>query len=540
MRANFSLRLPAVLLFCAYLAGGCASPRVFSANPAVNSWDNAQPSPLPQKTDFRYTEYAVSSTIRHPLINDLDARREPASQDVNSMDEVPASTWYTPRLGYQQLSAADLSKGPEEIGPPRLPMTVIKSKKGGNNPGFVVTDARGIKYLLKFDSPLFPDLDSTINYVTNRLFWAFGYNVPEDYIFYFSREDLKIPEKGDFDPQAVEFTLLTLPQNNAGKYRCTASLFLQGEILGPIAQKGMRKGDINDTIPHEDLRILRALRVFCAFTNQSGMRSDNSLDVYEGEPGKGHTVHYLLDFGEAMGNHALGKNRAWDGFEHYFTWQDMTKNIFNLGLKKKPWEKIAFDSGEPRSNFEAEQFTFKKWKESIPFEPIRKSQPDDDYWAAKILASLRREHLEELFREAAHPDKEYTHYLITTLLERREKILRHSLSAVTPLESRGIKENRLYLHNFAQGLSAASHTRYAVRFFNQGKKEILDQQTLEENSADFYIPLPLPPEGMLSCCTQDYIRIEVTLLTDGKQTARPAEFHIRQKDGRPFLAGVVH
>ena len=70
------------------------------------------------------------------------------------------------------------------VGPPETPITVVQAKVGGGNPGFIIADARGVKYLAKFDPPEFPGIETTTAQVVNRLFWGFGYNVPEDYLVF--------------------------------------------------------------------------------------------------------------------------------------------------------------------------------------------------------------------------------------------------------------------------------------------------------------------------------------------------------------------
>ena len=76
------------------------------------------------------------------------------------MDEVVRSAWFTPRLGVEEVSVEQMLRGPTSIGPPQLPIVVKKAKSQGN-PGFVVADARGEKYIVKFDPPEFPGIETT-------------------------------------------------------------------------------------------------------------------------------------------------------------------------------------------------------------------------------------------------------------------------------------------------------------------------------------------------------------------------------------------
>lgn len=527
----------ATLLFLSLAVSGCAhQPYVFNGEAPVQTLDDRKPAAVPSKTDYRFVEMEVTAAVRDPLTASLDPRRNPRSGDVNAMDEVPASTWFNPRLGYQAISPEMIVKGPEVLGGPQEPMTVIKAKKKGNTPGFLIKDARGKKFLLKFDSSDFPGGESTANFVSNRLFWAFGYNVPEDYTVRFKAEELKdSPESGvtDEDIQSV----LRFSTNDAdGKYTATASEFIDGKILGSIPQTGTRRGDVNDRIPHEQLRILRAMRVFGAFTDHSGMRPDNSLDTYVGEEGQGYTVHYLVDFGETLGMHGAGKQALWDGYDHLFSFKEMFLSYGGLGFRKKDWEGMTGSLAKSETFFESDRFQFKRWKEVTQYRPMRLSRPEDDYWAAKILGVLTEEHLAALFKASGNPDKEGLGYLQQTLMKRREKILTSVFQDVSPLESSGVKDGKLFIEDRGEKLMPSiGKASYEVKFFNRGNRKAGETLRIE-SGPEFSINVP---ESLLASA-KGYLRVEIRALR-GNHDAPPAEFHLRTgSDGKPALAGIVH
>lgn len=425
-----------------------------------------------------------------------------------------------------------------KIGPPQLPLTLIKIKDSGSALGFITKDARGYKYLIKFDDSNYPNLETTVNYVVNRIFWAFGYNVPEDYVVYFKESDLVSAANSEITQDEIDLTLWAAVPGDDGTFRATASLFIQGNILGAISQKGTRSGDLNDRVNHENLRVLRALYVFSALTDHSDIRSDNTLDAYVGDEGKGHTLHYLLDFGEAFGVHGLTNKRAWDGFEHFFSWRDTAINIVKLGLDVKPWEKLDGKLEDPRIVYESVTFEPTKWKETYQFLPLHKSLPDDNYWACKIISALTKEHLQALLDASKHPDKDYTHHVVETLMLRKEKILNHFLYEVSPLESSGIKNNTLKIEDRGRKiLGKYSDTSYEVQFFNRKNKKIAADQFFSNQPVEFDIPLS---EDMLSEA-QGYLRVDIRVIKEGKKIDRAAEFHIRASENTtPKLVGVVH
>ncbi len=524
--------LPLILILL--VSSGCAHGYRFKDAAPVTQAPDTQASPVPDKTggEFRYVEYAVSGSLRYPVDSYLDTRRVPRSLDVNSMDEVPASAWFTPRLGYKNISNEELVKGPEKQGPPQKPLTITKAKTAGNSPGFIVKDARGIKYLIKFDRTEFGGIESTVNYVVNRLFWAFGYNVPEDYIFHLSPEDAKLGEGITQDEVDEVYSFSHVDED--GTYRTVASLFLQGKILGPISPKGTRKNDPNDTIRHENRRTLRGLRMFSAYLDNSGFRSDNSMDVYEGEPGQGHTVHYLLDFGEAFGAHGLEHDRLWDGYEHFFSLEDSLKKFAAFGLRVENWENLTVDSKSWTGNFEAETYSPGKWKETTQFLPIRYSKADDDYWAAKILLALKPEQVKALFDHADHADEDYEKSVLEILERRREKTIRYAFSRVSPLEVEKLENTSLKLKDLGSEIGMTG-SEYRVKFLNASGKRVAPGITVPGGSS-----LEIPLSQALQA-SKGYLRVDVTAVQGGKPAPSAAQFHIRQSgSGEPKLAGVVH
>jgi len=80
--------------------------------------------------------------------------------NTNALDEVPDSTWFTNRHARRRLSAEALAQGPNTGHPPSAtgPLVVLSGKSLGMTPGFVMRDAKGDRYVVKFDPPDYPDL----------------------------------------------------------------------------------------------------------------------------------------------------------------------------------------------------------------------------------------------------------------------------------------------------------------------------------------------------------------------------------------------
>ena len=508
----------------------------FADVPPVLTADDMRPIPAPHSADFSKAFYFVDVTVRRPAVHMLQFVPQQAALDVNALDDVPQSSWFTPRLGARDVSPEELVAGPSLVGPPQLPIRVLKAKPEGN-PGFVIADARGKKYIVKFDPPEFPGIETTTDFIVNRLFWAFGYNVPEDFTVDIAAEDFVVAADGRYTQEDVDQVLRLVAPPVGGRYRATASLLIEGAYLGPTMDRGVRKDDPNDTIAHERRRVLRALRVFGAFVNHSDMRVDNAGDFYQGEPGRGHVQHYLLDFGEAFGGHGAEHDYLWDGFEHYFSYGTAARNLVTLGLDVQPWESIQYTRWKSVGAFESQVFDPQTWKETYPYEPIRRSQPADEYWAAKILARLTREQLQAVVGAAQYPEPGAADYVVETLWQRRAKVLAWCQTLVAPIEAVELMGEELRLEDQGKLFGPEPPTRYEIRFQDAGGREIRRTNLPATDEARFAVAVP----AALLQQAHGYLRVLVWVWRGETRSPSAAQFHLRaQGDATPRLVGVVH
>lgn len=519
---------------------GCGSSNYRFANAKpVAVYNDMQPVPVPEKNDFYKSYYTYDLLVQRPIVKGMIVSKRAPGRDVNAVDDVPASSWYTPRLGYRKISPEALLKGPRKIGPPQLPVRVAKAKLAGGNPGFIIKDSRNYLYLVKFDPPEFPGIETTTALIVNRLYWGFGYNVPEDYLVYFHKDDFHVAENGKIRQEDVDEILSLVAPPKNGVYRTTVSLFLKGIIMGPIPATGTRKGDLNDKFAHENRRILRALRVFNAFTNHTDMRIDNSLDVYEGEAGKGFVRHYMLDFGEAFAGHAMEHGRLWDGFDHMFSFRYMFQNLLTLGARVESWENLKHTPWQSVGTFESKIYDPATWKEVLPYVPIHYSGPEDNYWAAKVLGALTEDHFRALAEAAQFPEKGATGYIVKVLNERQRKTVDYFIGKVSPIEFVRVTDEQLTLEDRGNILlnRGGEKSRYQVCITNGNGKQINKCRVV---SAEKNI-LSIPIAKTQLTKANGYLIVEVLAIRNGKKAPRPAEFHIRGDTGEtPHLVGVVH
>ena len=276
--------------------------------PEVEVWD------LSKSYDFLENTFAGKGT-EGPALN------------VNSLDEVPDSSWFTNRIGVRDMSIDEILRGPDTVdGPAPGPLHVTGRPWTGITPKFTVRDSRGDIYVLKLDPVVAPELPSSVEIISTKIFHAIGYWVPEDYLMELDPQRLRIEEGAVFqtetghekliEPSDVEHWMKGAPRGADGSIRVVASRYVPGKVVGEYRYHGTRPDDPNDIFPHERRRELRGLRVFCAWLNHDDARSLNSIDTRVEVDGRHHIRHYFQDFGSNMGSGSTSAQQPRGGYEY--------------------------------------------------------------------------------------------------------------------------------------------------------------------------------------------------------------------------------
>src|SRR5581483_11390614 len=80
------------------------------------------------------------------------------AQNLNTIDEVPDSSWFTNRIGAWPLTREQVVRGPLAGAPPDPSRwTVIREKTSGVHPGMTVRDGKGETWFIEFDPPYYPE-----------------------------------------------------------------------------------------------------------------------------------------------------------------------------------------------------------------------------------------------------------------------------------------------------------------------------------------------------------------------------------------------
>ena len=438
--------------------------------------DDHQNIPEPRPRDTTIVQDAFEYGVVVPTNQLFDfarhirslSRNKRQALNVDAFDEVRDSSWFTNRNAREPLSLEVLARGPDKGTGPETqgPWTITSAKVEGYTPGFNIRDANGDNYLIKFDPYGFLELSSAAEVITGKIFYAAGYNVPENYIVVFDPAILQMEagiqmqnEKGvrcemtggDFSRimQKVEL----LPD---GRVRALASKYLEGVPLGGFRYLGRRQDDPNDIVDHEYRRELRGMYVMCAWLKHFDIKDANSLDMYVREGNRRFIRHYLIDFGSTLGGAPEGPMDAFRGHETDFDLAAGFKNLVTLGLDVKDWEKAPQVEYPSVGRFSAVDFVPGNTDMNILNPAFAMRTNLDGYWGAKLVMSFSDEQLKVLVREGQFSDPAAEEYLLQVLKLRRDMTGRYWYSRVNCLD-------RFTLNEPAAGLQELRFTDLGIK-----------------------------------------------------------------------------
>ena len=405
--------------------------------------------------------------LQHSFGRPGDRSKAPAV-NVNTLGEVPDSSWFQNRHGMFRTGLDDLARGPNTgSGPSReQPWTIIAAKAEGVTPGFRIRDAHGDIYVLKFDPLEYPELSTAAEVISTKFFHAFGFNVPENYIAFFRRDQLRVDESSNLSEQDLDNLLKRVPQRPDGTFRVMASKLLPGTAVGPFQYFGTRGDDPNDIFPHENRRELRGLRVFAAWLNHDDSRAINTLDMLVNERGRRFVKHYLIDFGSTLGSGSTGPQKPRAGWEYLWEPKPVFARIATLGLWDRPWIRAKYPDHPSIGNFESTYFEPEKWKPEYPNPAFLNMTDQDAYWAAKIVMSFTEEDIRAIVKTGKLSDPEDEDYLVTTLIERQNKIGRTWLTRLPSFdEFEWTAAGELRFTHLASNYDLARRPEFGITWF---------------------------------------------------------------------------
>lgn len=415
-------------------------------------WEDADRNHVPEKPSNYYSGLmgdGADMSLFHPLSEMSTVPIFGDAKNVNSLDEVPNSSWWTNRIGMFDMSPEEAARGAcvgEPLDPTQKPWTVIAAKPNGANPGFFIKAADGRRYLLKFDGPISPPRATAADVVGSKIYHAAGYFTPCNQVVYFDKDIFKIDPKATTEnkygedepikPEDIDAVLGMAFRLKSGKLRASASAFVDGRPIGPFKYQSTRSDDPNDIIPHEDRRELRGARLFAAWLNHFDTREQNTLDVWTKQDGREFIRHYYIDFGDCFGSRwprdAMSRRM---GRSYYLDFEHVGVDLLTLGLYPRPWNKVTINEEvDIFGYFGHEHFVASEFKGGYRNPSFARMGPRDAVWAAKIIQRFTEEHLRAIVKTAMLPDQRQEDFLVFLLMQRRKKILDEYLTQYVPLD----------------------------------------------------------------------------------------------------------
>src|SRR5215510_7248618 len=364
--------------------------------------------------------------------------------NVNTVDEVPDSSWFTNRLGRSDMSVEDVVKGPDTVaGPAPGTWHVTGRPDAGITPKFTIRDARGDTYLIKLDPAIAPELPSSVEVICTKIFHAIGYHVPEDFIVTFDVGRLAVAPGATIKTSSgrkpiqmadVERWLENTPRTPNGDIRALASRYVPGKVVGQFRYTGTRPDDPNDIYPHERRRELRGLHVFAAWLNHDDARSVNSIDTYVEENGRRYIRHYLQDFGSTLGSGSIFAHEPRAGNEYIIERGSILKGLVTFGLWERRWMHVKYPHDPSIGNIEADYFEPRKWKTEYPQPAFNQMDAADAFWAARIASRFTDRMIRAVVETGRLTNPEAARYLSDVIIKRRDKAVAYWLTRTNPLD----------------------------------------------------------------------------------------------------------
>jgi hypothetical protein len=499
------------LISIAAIAGfgsvSATSPRFYRDDPILREPEpqnasGAAPSQVDLMYELTYNLFALP-------------RQKPSglrAQNVNTIDEVPDSSWFTNRIGTRALTTDEIVRGPN-VGPPPDPSrwVIYREKSGGSKVGITAKDANGETWFLEFDPPYYPEAATASVVMATKFFWAFGYNQVETFLTTFDPQRMEIHPEATFRrPNGkrtpitrgdIEELLEKVARRPDGTYRVVAGRLIPGTIIGNFRYHGTRPDDPNDLVPHEHRRELRGLFVFGAWTNLTDFKANNTLDTLVTANGRTVVKHYLQDVGSTFG--VTNDGHQWEnGWEHFYQGGTVAKRLASFGFALSPWATVKYSEGPSIGKFEGDRFDPRKWRTHTPNAASIEMRDDDAFWAAQRVAAFSTDTIRAIVHTGEFSDPAAEKAIGDIMIKRRDKILRTYLPAVNPIVTPRLENNRLSFENAAVAADVARAPEvYRASWFHfdnaTGETRSLSETTSATTAIDAPPGLPTAADSFI-------------------------------------------
>lgn len=550
---TMKFRTTGALVGLAILAGCSSGLRKFPNRPAM--WVDQDKRPFTAEPEEYFSSFlwdGADNMVFRPFAKFWKVDPGGEAINVNAMDEVADSAWFTNRIGRHGMTLEQVATGPCD-GPAldvNGPWTVVGAKPNGANPGFPIKDALGRRFMVKFDGIVQGPRATAADTIGSKIYHAAGYSAPCNQIVLFDRSILTISPKAtaknasgekvpvtEEDLDTVFSKSVRLPD---GRYRASASLFLKGKPLGPFRYEETRDDDPNDVVAHEDRRDLRGSKVLAAWVNHFDSREQNSLDMWiETSKGAGYIQHSLIDWGDCFGSiwepPMMGRRI---GYSNYMAPDHIAADWLTLGLVKRPWDDNRFGASKNVFGyFKVEGFEPADYRPGYPNPAMSRMTERDGAWMARIIARITPAHVRVLVDKGKIQSPFLKSELLRILLGRRKKILARYLSRVSPLTDPKIMvtgggQAELCMEDLAvtAGVIDARFRRHSARAWVGDE---LNPVPVANVRAPGPVCVQLPAAAGASEAAPQYVIVDVTAAT-GSESNVPARVHMYHLGGTDY------
>lgn len=493
-------RIPALIATACLFAVGCASSSRSNDGPVrwvdPDTRPIAKPGVVEEFRNWDFVDHSLVYPIGKTLDLDWTGRRlggvlglgdGKQADNLNRLDEVPNSSWFTNRHFLHPMTAERIAVGPGSAHPDTSAQwEIVAGKFHGVSSGFTIRDVKGETFVLKFDTKAWPEMASSAEVISTKVLHAAGYNVPENSVVIFHPSRLKLGAKarvrnldGSRRPMTaadIDSVLAKVNVRNDGFVRAMSSSFLKGEPIGPFRFHGRRHDDPNDRVDHEHRRELRGLNVISSWLNDADRRTSNTLDMFIRTGDTGFVRHYLIDMGSTLGSNSRIPHLPRYGPAYLFSTKHVLKKLVGLGAVTEPWERPVEIEHPTIGYFSNEHFNPGTWVTAYPNPAFAWCGDRDGYWGAKIVMSFSDQDVSAMVRTGKLSVPEAEAELIRLLIERRDMIGRYWFSRVCPLDRFRMDGNVLRFNDLGVdgGLYEAQDVEYRCRFPGSGGWQRLD------------------------------------------------------------------
>ncbi len=506
-------------VLCLLLLSGCASSPKLTTDPIKWADPDNRHIPEPEEMEENQIWDVIDHTLFYEFGKLLDlgwtARRTgnilgvapvQEADNVNALDEVPNSSWFTNRHFLERMSLDELRRGPGLAQPDTSgSWEIVAGKFEGGTAGFTIRDPKGALFLLKFDSEGNNEMGSAAEVIATKILHAAGYNVPSNSVVTFDPAILEIGRKArvpdgrggkrSMNRSDVRGTLDNIIPQSDGRLRCVASRFLSGIPAGVFNYHSKRRDDPNDRVRHQHRRELRGLRVIGSWMNDADRRAANTLDMYVAdEEGRRYLKHYIIDMGSTFGSNNLMPHKPKYGNEYLWDARTVGLSLISLGLYRKAWDEPLPMKYPELGYFENETFRPGRWVPTYPNPAFERCTARDGYWGAKIVMSFSDEEIAAMVQTGHYSNPDATAELTRLLIERRDMIGKYWFDKINPLDKFWIDPDGLRFEDQAVNgnLASAEGTTYRYTLIDAEGNPV-GPIGMHRGEVTLKVPAELPP-----------------------------------------------